>query len=116
MSKQILIKELAYVLSGGKGDISNVGTVAFNKENYEILRKQVTPQKVKNQYNETAKGDVKVCKLPNIDSIQLMMYHALGGGATYTLRFDEIGKAICLGILFMQVEVTDGSKSAKLPM
>ncbi len=67
MSKRILIKELAYVRSGDKGDISNVRAVAFNKENYEILRKQVAPQKVKNHYNEMAKDDVKVCKLPNID-------------------------------------------------
>jgi hypothetical protein len=112
----MLIKELAYVKSGDKGDISNVGIMAFDKENYEILRKQVTPQKVKCHYRELVKGDVKVYEMPNIDSLQVVMYQALGGGATSTLRFDETGKAMCLGMLFMPVEVPDNFKPSTPPV
>ncbi len=116
MSKKVLIKELAYVRSGDKGDISNVGIMAFNKENYEIIKKQVTPQRVKDHYKELVKGEVKVYEMPNIDSLQVVMYGALGGGATSTLRFDETGKAMCLGMLFMPVEVPDDFIPAKPPM
>jgi len=116
MSNKVLIKEMAYVRSGDKGDISNVGIMAFNKENYEILKKQVTPQKVKDHYKELVKGEVKIYEMPNINSLQVVMYKALGGGATSTLRFDETGKAMCLGMLFMQVEVPDGFKPARPPM
>jgi hypothetical protein len=116
MSKKIKIKELAYVRSGDKGDISNVGIMAFNDENYEILKKQVTPQKVKAHYGELVKGDVKIYEMPNINSLQVVMYNALGGGATCTLRFDETGKAMCLGMLFLAVEVPDGYKPVKPPM
>lgn len=116
MSKKILIKELAYVRSGDKGDISNVGIMAFNDTNYEILKKQVTPERVKAHYKELVKGDVKIYEMPNINSLQVVMYKALGGGATCTLRFDETGKAMCLGILFMQVEVPDSFNPASPPM
>jgi hypothetical protein len=116
MSKKILIKELAYVRSGDKGDISNVGIMAFNDENYQIIKKQVTAQKVKAHYGELVKGDVKVYEMPNINSLQVVMYKALGGGATCTLRFDETGKAMCMGMLFMAVEVPDNFKPAKPPM
>jgi hypothetical protein len=115
-SKGFLIKELAYVRSGDKGDISNVGIMAFNNENYEIIKKQVTAQKVKAHYGELVKGDVKVYEMPNINSLQVVMYKALGGGATCTLRFDETGKAMCMGMLFMAVEVPDNFKPARPPM
>ena len=116
MSKIVFIKELAYVRSGDKGDISNIGIMAFNQANYEIIREQVTPQKVKNLYKDLVKGDVKIYEMPNIESLQVVMYKALGGGATSTLRFDETGKAMCLGMLYMPVEVPDSFKPAKPPM
>jgi len=116
MSRKILIQELAYVRSGDKGNISNVGIMAFNKENYEILKKQVTPQRVKDHYKELVKGDVNIYEMPNINALQVVMYQALGGGATCTLRFDETGKAMCLGMLFMPVDVPDGFKPTKPPM
>jgi len=116
MSKKVLIKELAYVRSGDKGDISNVGIMAFNEANYEVLKKRVTPQRVKDHYKELVKGEVKIYEMPNINSLQVVMHKALGGGATSTLRLDETGKAMCLGMLFMQVEVPDEFKPAKPPM
>ncbi len=116
MSKKVLIKQLAYVRSGDKGNISNVGIMAFNDDNYEIIRKQVTPQKVKNHYKELVRGEVKIYEMPSINSLQVVMYKALGGGATSTLRYDETGKAMCLGMLFMHVEVPDSFKPARPPM
>lgn len=104
----VLLKEMAYVRSGDKGDISNVGVLAFNKENYDILKRQITPKKVKNHYKEIVKGEVYVYEMPNINALQIVMHNALGGGATKTLRWDETGKSICLGILSMGIEVPEG--------
>jgi len=105
---KVLLKELAYTRSGDKGDISNVGILAFSESNFEILRKQVTPQRVKEHYKDLAKGEVKVYEMPNIDALQVVMYNALGGGATKTLRWDETGKSMCLAMLYMEIEVPDG--------
>ena len=105
---KVLLKELAYTRSGDKGDISNVGILAFNGSNFEILRKQVTPQRVKEHYKDLAKGEVKVYEMPNINALQVVMYNALGGGATKTLRWDETGKSMCLAMLYMEIEVPDG--------
>ena len=99
--------ELAYVRSGDKGDISNVGIMAFNRENYEILREQVTSEKVKNHYKELVKGKIEVYPMQNINSLQVVMHNALGGGATKTLRWDETGKSMCLGMLSMEIEVDE---------
>ncbi|MCK4722181.1 MAG: hypothetical protein KAT75_02700 [Dehalococcoidia bacterium] len=105
---KVLLKELAYTRSGDKGDISNVGILAFNKTNFEVLRKQITPQRVKEHYKDLVKGEVKVYEMPNIDALQVVMHNALGGGATKTLRWDETGKSMCLAMLYMEIEVPDG--------
>src|SRR4030042_324072 len=106
----VLLKALSYTRSGDKGDVSNVGILAFSKENFEILRQQVTPQKVKELYKDLVKGEVEVYEMPNISALQVVMHNALGGGATRTLRWDETGKSMCLAMLQMEIKVPEGFK------
>ena len=113
--QNVMLKDLAYVRSGDKGDISNIGILAFNKENYMILREQVTSEKVKEHYRDLVKGKVVVYEMPNLNALQVVMNNALGGGATKTLRWDETGKSMCLGMLSMEIEVPDGFKIAPPP-
>jgi len=104
MAKKIRLSELALARSGDKGDISDIGLMAFNERNYEIIKKQVTPQRVKEHFKDWVKGDVKIYEMPNILSLEIVMHQALGGGATKTLRFDQTGKAMGNALLFMEVE------------
>ena len=34
---KVMLKDLAYARSGDKGDIINIGLMAFDKEKYELL-------------------------------------------------------------------------------
>ena len=104
MARKVRLSELALARSGDKGDISDIGLMAFNKKNYEIIKKQVTPQRVKEHFKDWVKGDVKIYEMPNILSLEIVMHQALGGGATKTLRFDQTGKAMGNALLFMEVE------------
>ena len=102
---KVLIKDLAYGRSGDKGDISNIGLIATNSENYKIIKKEVTPERVKEFFGNMVKGEVKVYPLDNLESLQIVMYEALGGGATKTLRVDQTGKSLCTAIMRMEVDV-----------
>jgi hypothetical protein len=104
MAKKVKLSELALARSGDKGDISDIGLMAFNEKNYEIIKKQVTPQRVKEHFKDWVKGDVKIYEMPNVLSLEIVMHQALGGGATKTLRFDQTGKAMGNALLFMEVE------------
>ena len=103
MSK-IQLKELAYVRSGDKGDVCNIGLLALNAENYEIIRQQVTPERVKAFLGDMVKGPVNIYELPNIHSLEIVLHNALDGGATRTLRFDQTGKAMGTALLRLEVE------------
>lgn len=103
MSK-VQLKELAYVRSGDKGDVCNIGLLALNAENYEIIRQQVTPERVKAFFGDMVKGPVNIYELPNIHSLEIVLHNALDGGATRTLRFDQTGKAMGTALLRLEVE------------
>lgn len=103
--RKIQLKELCYARSGDKGDISNIGLLALSKENYEIIRKKVTPELVKAHFKDMVKGEVKIYEMPNIQALEVVMYGALGGGATRTLRFDQTGKSMGQALLRMEIEI-----------
>jgi hypothetical protein len=99
----MMLKDLAYARSGDKGDIINIGVMAFNKENYEVIRNKLTPEKIKNFFGEDVQGDVTIYEMPNLNSLEIVMRNALGGGATRTLNLDQTGKAKGQALLFMEL-------------
>ena len=101
----IQLRELAYARSGDKGDVCNIGLLAFNRENYELISKYVTPERIKEHFGDMVKGAVEVYEMPNIDSLEIVLRNALDGGATRTLRFDQTGKAMGTALLRMEIPV-----------
>ncbi len=104
MAKRML-KDIAYARSGDKGDVCNIGLLAFDEEGYRVIRREVTPEKVKEHFRGMVKGDVIIYPMPNLNALQIVLYKALEGGATRTLRFDQTGKSMATALLRMEVEV-----------
>ncbi|MCJ7596105.1 MAG: hypothetical protein MUO52_15170 [Desulfobacterales bacterium] len=105
--KKVKLHDLAFARSGDKGDVSNIGLMAKTKNIYEFLSKTVTPEKVKKHFKGMIKGDVEIYSMPNLDSLELILRRALGGGATCTLRFDQTGKSMGQALLRMELEVDE---------
>lgn len=99
----IQLRELAYARSGDKGDVCNIGLLAFNRENYELISKYVTPERVKEHFGDMVKGAIEIYEMPNIDALEIVLRNALDGGATRTLRFDQTGKAMGTALLRMEI-------------
>jgi len=104
MGKKIL-RELAWARSGDKGDISDLGIMAKDDKIYDILKKEITPEKLKEFYKDNVKGEIEVFPMDNLKAIKVVMKQALSGGATKSLRWDMTGKAMATSILRMEIEV-----------
>jgi hypothetical protein len=89
-----LLRDIAYVRSGDKGDICTAGLIAKTPQDYAALLRSVTPDKVKALYGDWVKGEVHCYPMDNIQAVVVVMRQALGGGATRTLRLDQTGKAL----------------------
>ncbi len=97
------VKDIAYARSGDKGDVVNVGVLAFDEAAYQKLLAALTPERIKAHFGDWVKGEVEVFPMPNLNAFNLLLHNALGGGATKTLRYDVTGKAFSTALLRMDV-------------
>ena len=104
---KIPLSRIAYARSGDKGDGSNVGVVAYTPEGYEILKQQLTPERVKQHFREICQGDVDRYEAPNLLALNFILHDSLGGGGSESLKTDAQGKTHGLGMLYMEIEVPD---------
>ena len=104
---QVELSQLAYARSGDKGDGSNVGVVAYNAACYEIIKAELTPDRVKEHFREICFGDVDRYEAPNLLALNFILHDSLGGGRSESLKTDAQGKTHGLGILYMTLEVPD---------
>lgn len=102
------LEEIAHARSGDKGDASNVGLIAGTPELYEMLREQVTAERVKEHFRQICRGPVQRYELPNILALNFILHDSLGGGGTESLKNDAQGKTHAQGLLQMEIEVPDG--------
>ncbi|MGB3811351.1 MAG: hypothetical protein WA943_14765 [Parvibaculum sp.] len=99
------LRDIAYVRSGDKGDVFNVGVIAKTPADYQTILKTVTPAALKELFGDWAKGTITVYPMDNIEAVSVVMRGGLGGGATRTLRLDQTGKA--LGNAVLRLVITD---------
>ena len=91
--KAIKLREIAFCRAGDKGDISNVSVIPYEEKHFDLVRKQVTVDKVKKAYGELVKGKIVRYEFPGIKALNFVMYGALGGGVSRTLCLDLHGKS-----------------------
>ena len=104
---KVQLLKIAHARSGDKGDTSNIGLIALKPEFYPILVREVTADRVKQHFAGICKGKVERFELPNLNSLNFLLYEALGGGGTVSLKTDPQGKTLSSALLRMEIEVED---------
>jgi hypothetical protein len=102
---RVKLAEIAHARSGDKGDASNVGLIAGTPELYEVIRREVTAERVKEHFRDVCRGGVQRYELPNILALNFILHDSLGGGGTESLKNDAQGKTHAQGLLQMEVEL-----------
>ena len=106
-SRTISLRYLAHTRSGDKGDTANVGVIALDPEFYPILVRELTIERVKEHFTGICKGPVERFELPNIQALNFLLHHSLGGGGTVSLKTDAQGKTLSTAMLRMNLEVPE---------
>lgn len=105
---KVPLSQLAHTRSGDKGDVSNIGVIAFEARLYAVLVREITAERVKTFFGDLVLGRVDRYEMPNIGALNLVMQQALGGGGTVSLRLDAQGKTMAAKLLAMEIEAHDG--------
>jgi hypothetical protein len=104
MAKKRLV-DLAHARSGDKGNNSNIGLIARDPKYYELLKREVTADRVKSHFSGICFGNVERFELPNISALNFVLHESLDGGGTLSLRTDAQGKTHAATLLMMEIEV-----------
>ena len=107
MSVRVRLGRIAHARSGDKGEASNVGLVATSPALYEVIRREVTAERVKEHFAQVCRGEVERFEVPNLLALNFLLHDALGGGGTASLVTDAQGKTHGQGLLEMVVDVPD---------
>lgn len=95
--------EIAHSRTGDKGNISNISLIAYDIEDYDLLKEKVTTDRVKEWFSDIVTGDVVRYELPKLGALNFVMHGALGGGVTKSLSIDMHGKSLSSALLEMEI-------------
>ncbi|MFO1241277.1 MAG: acyclic terpene utilization AtuA family protein [Sphingomonadaceae bacterium] len=88
------IAELAYVRSGEKGEMINIGVIARSPEFLPILRSALSPKALRDHLSDLGNFEVTIYELPGIHALNIVLAGALPGGLNASQRLDPAAKSI----------------------
>lgn len=101
------LSKIAHGRSGDKGNHSNVAIIAYTDAGFAWLRDNLTAEVVAAYFAPLGASRVERFEASNVRGLNFMLYDALAGGASRSLRSDTQGKTLALALLRMPVEVPD---------
>ena len=111
--------QIAQVRSGDKGDCSDISLFAQNKEMFEVFKSEITAAKVYEHFKPMVTGPVQRFELENVLALKFLIDGALAGGASQSLRSDNLGKCFGSNLLRLEVNIPDpilqGAKCFRFP-
>ncbi len=102
---KVRLVDIAYGRSGDKGNHCNIGIIAKLDSDYVRIQKGLTAEIVKQQLAFTGVTRVERYELPNIGALNFVLYNALDGGGTTSLRTDSQGKTLAAALLRIELDL-----------
>ena len=99
------LSTIAHGRSGDKGNHSNVAIIAYTPAGYDWLKRHLTAEVVAAHFAPLGLSRAERFEAANVLGLNFMLYDALAGGASRSLRSDTQGKSFALALLRMPVEL-----------
>ena len=100
----IPLRLIAFARSGDKGDTANVAVFARSPSAYAWLCEHLTAGAVEDYFRPLGVGGVVRYEAPNLEALNFVLPHVLGGGGSRSLRIDAQGKTLGMALLEMKVD------------
>lgn len=104
---RLQLREICGYRAGDKGDIADVAIFADDEETYELIRREVTAERVKEHFGAMVRGRVDRYEARNVLALNFVLRDALGGGGPRSLRADSLGKTMGGALVRMEIDVPD---------
>lgn len=96
--------EIAHARTGDKGNISNISLISYKPEDYDLLVREVTEERVAKHFSDRAPSKVIRHLLPKLNAMNFILHDVLDGGVNDSLNLDMHGKSLSFHLLNMAIE------------
>ena len=79
---------IAHARSGDKADRADIGLFAYDAPTYEVLKREVTRERLAAHFADICQGTVEIWPLDNLLAVKIVLNAALQGGAARSLRME----------------------------
>jgi hypothetical protein len=97
------LREIAFSRSGDKGSTSNICVFPYNDADYGRLVDKLTVEAVREKFAALVTGEIVRYEIPANYGLNFVLFDALDGGVSQTLRVDPHGKSFQSLILDIDV-------------
>jgi hypothetical protein len=101
------LSTIAHGRSGDKGNHSNIAIIAYTPAGFDWLREHLTSDVVRDYFSALSPSRVVRYEAANLLAVNFVLYDALAGGASRSLRSDTQGKTLALALLAMPITLPD---------
>lgn len=110
---RVPLSEIAHGRSGDKGNHANVAVIAYTDAGFAWLRERLTAEVVAAYFAPLGCSRVERYEAANVRGLNFVLYDALAGGASRSLRSDSQGKTLALALLRMPIDVPTDHEAMK---
>ena len=100
----MLLREIAHARAGDKGDIITLSLIARHAENFPLLERQITAERVAAHFSAIIQGPVERYTIPHLSALNFVLRRRDGETVTRSLSLDAHGKCLSSALLSLQVD------------
>ena len=104
---KVKLRQIAHSRAGDKSNTSNISVIPYERRHYELVKKEVTAQRVREYFSDICYGEVTRYELDAMGALNFVLEEALDGGNTRSLRVGGYGKSLSAYMLSMEIDVPD---------
>ena len=95
--------DLAHCRAGDKGNICVLSVFPYHDDDYDLLVRTLTEDRVAAHLREVAPGGVRRYEVPNLDALHFVCTRSPEHSVTTTLNLDAHGKSLSFALLELDV-------------
>jgi len=96
--------KLAHLRAGDKGDVAQISVIAYDPDDYALLCREVTVERVCRHLVHLTPSKAERHELPGLGALNFVLYSALDGGVTRSLSLDAHGKTLSAQLLDLEID------------
>ena len=97
------LRDIAHSRAGDKGNVSTISVIARDPDQFALLKRHVTVERVREHFAGIVTGEIRRYELPNIGALNFVLQEALAGGVTRSLALDPHGKSLSSVLLDLEL-------------